>query len=287
MRSTSPPRTAAEPTRRALATARSPGLAVADEDHARDAQQRRAPRGVRVEPVAQRRELRLEHARRPAWSTASAVITVLSWPKIVRGEALHELERDVAGEAVGHDDVDDARGDVVALDVARRSPGTPRHELVGLDGELVALGRLRADGQQPHARLGDAERGGRVRRSPCARTGRGTRASRRRWRPRRAGSSGGPRRWAAPSRWRGGRSPLMRPVTSVPAAVMAPVLPGAEEAVHGALAHEARTDHDRRVLLGAHGVGGVFVHRDDLGGRRPPRHARERRRTARRPRRGR
>ena len=80
-----------------------------------------------------------------------------------RGEpdrALQRLQRDVPGEAVGHDHVDLAGQQVAALDVAReaqRERAVRRiagQQLVRAPGELVSLARLGPDRQQPHPRGG-------------------------------------------------------------------------------------------------------------------------------------
>ena len=84
-----------------------------------------------------------------------------------RGEpdrALERLQRDVPGEAVGHDHVELAGQQVAALHVAgeaqreravRRIAG---QQLVRAPGELVALARFGPDRQQPHPGRGHAER---------------------------------------------------------------------------------------------------------------------------------
>ena len=74
------------------------------------------------------------------------------------GRALDRLQRDVAGEAVGDDDVDDAGTDVVALDEAveedRRALAAQHGR--GLTQLLVALQFLGADVQQADPRLVEA-----------------------------------------------------------------------------------------------------------------------------------
>jgi hypothetical protein len=88
-------------------------------------------------------------------------------PQLCRGEPdrpLERLQRDVAGEAVGHDHVDLAGQQVAALHVASETQwqGSPRRvrgkQFVRPPGELVALARLGADGEQPDPRQGHAER---------------------------------------------------------------------------------------------------------------------------------
>jgi hypothetical protein len=88
-------------------------------------------------------------------------------PKLGRGEpdgALQGLERDVPGEAVGHDHVDLAGQQVPALHIARerqRERAVRRiggQQFVRPPGELVPLSGLGPDGEQPDPRGGDAER---------------------------------------------------------------------------------------------------------------------------------
>jgi hypothetical protein len=88
-------------------------------------------------------------------------------PQLGRGEpdgALQRLERDVPGEAVGHDHVDLAGQQVPALHVARegqRKRAVRRiggQQFVRAPGELVPLAGLGPDGEQPDPRGGDAER---------------------------------------------------------------------------------------------------------------------------------
>ena len=82
--------------------------------------------------------------------------------------ALQRLQRHVPGEAVGHDHVDLARQQIAALHVARetqRERAVRRvagQQFVRAPGELVALARFGADGQQPHPGGGHAQRGLRV-----------------------------------------------------------------------------------------------------------------------------
>jgi hypothetical protein len=85
-----------------------------------------------------------------------------------RGEpdrALERLQRDVPGEAVGHDHVDLPGEQVAALYVARegqRERAAGRiggQQLVRAPGELVALAGLGPDGEQPDLRGADPERG--------------------------------------------------------------------------------------------------------------------------------
>ena len=67
--------------------------------------------------------------------------------------ALEQLQRDVAGEAVGDDDVGRAAQQVAALGVAGEvEPGRVAQQRVRLERQLVALLGLLADREQAHAR---------------------------------------------------------------------------------------------------------------------------------------
>ncbi len=71
--------------------------------------------------------------------------------------ALDRLERHVAGEAVGDDDVDEAIHDVASLDVAVEAQAlVGGDELVGLDHRRRPLLGLLADAEQADRRLGNA-----------------------------------------------------------------------------------------------------------------------------------
>jgi hypothetical protein len=87
-------------------------------------------------------------------------------PQLSGGEpdrALEGLQGHVPGEAVGHDHVELAGQQAPALHVAgeaQRQRAVRRvggEQLVRPPGELVALPRLRADGEQPHPRGGHAQ----------------------------------------------------------------------------------------------------------------------------------
>ena len=87
--------------------------------------------------------------------------------QLARGEpdrALERLQRDVPGEAVGHDHVELAGQQVTALHVAReaqRQRAVRRiagQQLMRAPGELVALAWFGPDRQQPHPGRGHAER---------------------------------------------------------------------------------------------------------------------------------
>ena len=69
-----------------------------------------------------------------------------------------QLQRDVAGEPVGDDDVGGAREQLARLRVSREAdPGGLAQQRVRLDRQLVALLGLLADREQPHLGVGDAE----------------------------------------------------------------------------------------------------------------------------------
>ena len=105
---------------------------------------------------------------------------------------LERLQRDVAGEAVGDDDVGGAREDVAALGVAPEVEVARGEQLVRLERELVPLLRLLADREQPHARRARCRGSPRRRPRPSSRTGAGARRGSRRSRRRRAGRDGPP-----------------------------------------------------------------------------------------------
>ena len=72
--------------------------------------------------------------------------------------ALHQLQRDVAGEPVGDDHVGGPLGDVPALDVADEvDPVSLAEQVVGGDHVGGALARFLADAEQPDPRSLDAE----------------------------------------------------------------------------------------------------------------------------------
>ncbi len=84
--------------------------------------------------------------------------------RIARGDglrrALHQLQRDVAGKAVGDDDVGRAGRKVAPLDVAGElDPLGPGEDLVGLGHLLATLAGLLADREQADPRSLDAEHG--------------------------------------------------------------------------------------------------------------------------------
>src|SRR5262249_57182979 len=68
-----------------------------------------------------------------------------------------ELQRDVASEAVGHDDVRCATKEFARLGIAAEVDGARREQLVGLQRELVSLLGLLADREQADGRSSDVE----------------------------------------------------------------------------------------------------------------------------------
>src|SRR5215831_7879649 len=148
------------------------GVPVSDDDRALQAEQRGPAVGLRVHPpgqLAQRPPL--EEGPEPG--RLGALERGPHQPGGEAARAFDGLECDVAGEAVGHHHVHLAGQQVAALDVAgeadRQAPVRRRgQQLVCPAGELVALGRLGADGEQAHPRVlyavghlrvGDAEVG--------------------------------------------------------------------------------------------------------------------------------
>ena len=142
-------------------------------------------------------------------STSAAAWVASSVPKTssegLEQEAqrpLQGLEGHVAGEPVGHHDVGRAGQQVPALDVAGEAhPGrTGRQQGVGLLDERGALGRLLADREQGHRRVGDAVAGGGVGRAHLGELDQHGRRCTRRW-PRRRPGRPGPRPGGAAA-WR-------------------------------------------------------------------------------------
>src|SRR4029078_11102420 len=77
------------------------------------------------------------------------------------GGAVEQLQGDVAGAAVGDDDVDAGGGKVAALDAAGEAdPRRLAEQAVGLDDLLTALARLLPHRQQPDRGVADVEDGG-------------------------------------------------------------------------------------------------------------------------------
>ena len=118
--------------------------------------------GFGVEPLAQLAQAApLQQGSQPGRPDAGQRLAQLQAGEGRR--ALQRLQRDVPGEAVGHDDIDLPGQQVTALDVpgeADRQAAVRRvglQQLMGAPGQLVALTGLGADGEQPDPGLGDAE----------------------------------------------------------------------------------------------------------------------------------
>ena len=161
------------------------GVAVRDDDEAAQPQQVSAAVRLRIEARAEPPRGRPDQqsaelaARRPLDLGPQAV-------KHREDRALEQLQRDIAGEAVGDDDVRRALQQPAALDVALESQVAFREQPVRLLRRLVALRGLFADRQQADLRLARS-RGSPGRRSrPSSRTGAGARAATRRSRRRRS-----------------------------------------------------------------------------------------------------
>src|SRR5437016_2234426 len=75
----------------------------------------------------------------------------------VRDRSLEQLQDDVAGEAVGHDDVGGASEQLPPFRVTAEVEVARRQQLVGLERELVPLFGLLADREQPDLRVADVE----------------------------------------------------------------------------------------------------------------------------------
>ncbi len=179
--------------------------------------------------------------------------------------ALDRLERDVAGEAVGHDDVEGAGEDVGALGVAGEAAARGRERLVVGQRHLGALGLLGAVAEQAHARLGHAQHGAGVGAAHLrelhdhvrAHVGVGAHVEK----DGRAAGDAGERQ-----RERGALDALEAADAEGRRREDGAGGAGGEEAVRLARAHGGGGADDARVLLGAHGLGRVLGHRDDLGG---------------------
>ena len=95
------------------------GAAMAFHHHAVQAQKNAAIGGARIELAAQRVQRAATRSSAPSLPTAASASA--RWRRIVRhqlGGAFGGLERDIAGEAVGHHHIHRAFGDVVAFDKA-------------------------------------------------------------------------------------------------------------------------------------------------------------------------
>src|SRR6266545_4609010 len=113
-------------------------VAVSDDGQAPQAQQVRPAVRVGVEALAEvtggRPDQKPAHlpARRGADLVAHSLEERLDRP-------LEQLQADVAGEAVAHDDVGSGSQEVAALDVAGEAKIARRQQGMRLEGELVSL----------------------------------------------------------------------------------------------------------------------------------------------------
>ena len=143
------------------------GRSVRDDDRALQPEQRGPAVGLGVQPLGELAQA-APLQQRPEPGRPGAGERLAQLPGGEAGGALERLQGHVAGEAVGHDHVDLAGQQVAALDVAGeadRQAAVRRvgvEQLIGAPGQLVALARLGADGEQADPRLGDAEGGLRV-----------------------------------------------------------------------------------------------------------------------------
>ena len=136
------------------------GAAVALHHHAVQAEQDGAVVAARVHPLAQPVERRAgEQVAEAGGDGGGEDLAQEVAHQLER--ALAGLERDVAGEAVGHHHVHRAGGDVVALDeaVELRADVALAQDLGGQAQALVALQLLRADVEQAEGGRGQAEHG--------------------------------------------------------------------------------------------------------------------------------
>ena len=170
-------------------------------------------------------------ARRRRLGSSVASSAPSTAPTRNRSAALEGLERDVAGEAVGDDDVDRVGHEVAALDVAdeRRRPRPPASRAWVSFTSGVPLVVLLADREQADPRARRRRSAGRRRTPrPSGRTARATRAGTRRWRRRRAARSGVEPGTGIGVAMAGRATPLIRPMRSRALAMVAPGVAGAD-----------------------------------------------------------
>ena len=228
-----------------------------------DAQKRRAAVRVGAHLALEIREPALER-QRAQLGDRGLHHDVLERLEQHLGGALDGLQTHVAGEPVANEHVEVGRQHIAPLGVAGEVGQLLAHQLVRLLRELGALLLLLADIEQRGARLLDAQHLLRVDRAHAAElhevlglaVGVGAhiahndRTHRRgdHRRQRRAGDALGAAHHKRRCRQaRAGRA-------------------GREEALRGLLLDQAAPDHDRGVLLLAHGLGGMLAHRDGLRG---------------------
>src|SRR5436190_2370762 len=130
------------------------GLAVCDHDGPPYAEEDRAAAGVRIDLLAQPGNAPPD--QKPAdRGDRVGLDRVANRAGHGRRGALHELERDVAGEAIGHDDVGDPLRHVAALDVADEVERAVRQPGMRGDHVFGALVGLLAVREQADAGAGD------------------------------------------------------------------------------------------------------------------------------------
>ena len=125
--------------------------AVTDDAQARDAEQRRAAVLRIVDALAEAPER--PPRQQVAHLARERALQLLAEQLLDHlDQALAQLQRDVAGEAVAHDDVGLAREHVAGFDVADERERRRFEQLVRLARQLVALAFFLADREQPDAR---------------------------------------------------------------------------------------------------------------------------------------
>ena len=136
------------------------GAAMRLHHHTIQPQHHRAVVAPRIEPFAQPIQRRAQQQiGQPGGEAAAEHLAQQVADQLQR--ALAGLQRDVAGEAVGHHHVGGAGGDVVALDeaVELRGDMAGAQRLGGAPQRVVALQLLGADIQQADGRRGQAKHG--------------------------------------------------------------------------------------------------------------------------------
>ena len=200
--------------------------AVADDAHAVDAEQHRAAVGLGVERRVERqqgrqqrlgvrlvlrlgrRTRRAARGRSPCMPPSSVFSTTLPVNPSVTTTSTSSVMM--------------SRPSTLPM---KSMPGAGDEQLVRLLAQRVALARLLADRQQPDPRDRRCRSGGGRRPSPSGRTAPATRPGPRRWRRRRAAPSGCEPGTGIGVAIAGRLTPLMRPMRSSAAAIVAPVLP--------------------------------------------------------------
>src|SRR5687768_13390561 len=117
------------------------GIAVGDDRDSAQAEQVGAAVGVRIEPLAQVARSRADEETADLAARRSIDLVAQRVEQRLDG-ALHQLEGDVAREAVGDDNLAGAFEERPALDVAPEVEAASLEELMGLEDELAPLLRL-------------------------------------------------------------------------------------------------------------------------------------------------